>query len=98
MVIYIAGFVQRDLKKKSKCDLCLKYIDSCTVSYGELINRKSLGWLTHPITNIYKICKLAEFETRCIKNLHEKNMFDKLMIKNVNRFVSSSSLNNIPCT
>lgn len=60
VVIYIAGFVERHIKKFTKCTHCLDGLNGYDVMYGEIINIKNNGGLIHPQTNIYKICRNTE--------------------------------------
>lgn len=43
VVIYMAGFVQRSILKKLKCQECIDALDSYDVMYGEIINIKNKG-------------------------------------------------------
>lgn len=90
VVIHVAGYVERHLKKTIKCPHCLACLSTKDIVYGTLIIIKNQGKLVYPQQNIYKICKLAEQEIRCA-NIKDKNFFSRLSIK-ILRSVSSSHI------
>lgn len=55
IVIYIAGYVERCLKKNFKCLACVLTLENGPVMYGELIIFKSRGGLLHPQLDTYKV-------------------------------------------
>lgn len=63
-VIYIAGFVERHIKKEVKCSQCLTCLSTPNIVYGTLTIIKNQGHLIYPQQKIYKICKIAEQEYR----------------------------------
>lgn len=64
VVIYIAGFVERRMKKMMNCLTCNSAIEKEPCMYGEMVNIKTRGELLHPNVDTYKIWKTAEMELR----------------------------------
>jgi len=45
LVLYVAGFVERRVLKKLKCDICVDLLNKCEASPSLFINTKSKGYL-----------------------------------------------------
>ncbi|KAF0687820.1 Uncharacterized protein FWK35_00036204, partial [Aphis craccivora] len=66
IVYFLAGYVDRRLVKKTKCDMCiesLKYLNTSEGQIGkeaDLVQSKTKGYLTYPDSNLYKIIKQLE--------------------------------------
>lgn len=79
-VIYIAGFVERHIKKVERCASCLNGLSGSDIMYGELINIKNKGGLVHPQNDIFKICRNAETLLRAT-NTKNPNFYPILLNK-----------------
>lgn len=62
--MYIAGFVERHLIQKTKCEDCCKTLNTDEKVSCQLIDQKNRGGLRSPQTDIYKICHIVEKEIR----------------------------------
>lgn len=88
---YIAGYVERSLRKKIQCNLCLAEIDKLDACNSiNLIQAKDWGGLTKPKKDIVKICQLAEREIGLIKSegISKANIHAKIMVntfRSINR-------------
>lgn len=80
IVTYVAGFVERYLVKRIKCEQCLKGIIALETCDNNLIKVKSRGGLTIPRIDIVKICKIAEQELWSFE-ITKKSFYDKLFTK-----------------
>lgn len=56
--------------------------DNDAVMYGELVNLKTRGGLTHPLEDSYKICRTAEQELRGVSTTDSK-FYQKLTLKSL---------------
>lgn len=98
IVIYIAGFVKRSLKKKIKCEHCLIVLDDET--YMDQMNtaflvRKNRGGLEIGSKDLVEICRIAE-KSFCFhkSNLFQKNSFEKIVLYSM-RQVSTDTFKNM---
>lgn len=80
VVIYIAGFVERRVKRTIKCDKCLTAIDISPQKYSEIVNIKSCGSLVHPHEDTYRICETAEKDLRAIDLSTNNNFYESLSL------------------
>ncbi|KAJ6645767.1 CDK5 and ABL1 enzyme substrate 1 [Pseudolycoriella hygida] len=59
VVTYIAGFVERSIKKQLKCVQCVRAVSTTDFHISKLIEIKNRGGLVVPQTNIVAICRAA---------------------------------------
>jgi hypothetical protein len=90
---YIAGYVERKIKRKTKCLFCLSTLEN-DLKMGDvsLINAKLYGNLTYPSKDTQEICQLAEnvfqrFDQT--KSMNVKNIRTILINTTKNLFVRS---------
>lgn len=60
IVIYIAGFVERRILQKMRCDICPKQIYNCEAVHGDLIQAKTTIKLHYPREDTHKLCQTLE--------------------------------------
>lgn len=60
VIVYIAGFIVRKLHKTIHCVECANALHGEFSYENRLINRKNVGGLVTPSTDVVKICKAAE--------------------------------------
>lgn len=83
VIVYIAGFVVKKLRKVIKCEECL--LSLISNKYDGFIAKKDKGGLIYPSRSVTKICERAEkiFRLRShegIKFYNEKNLMQKLIL------------------
>lgn len=65
IIVYIAGFVVRHLKKKLLCEDCLDaLISDNTILYSSMISIKNRGSLIYPSMSVITICRKSEMIIR----------------------------------
>lgn len=84
VVTYIAGYVERHIRKVLKCNECLRVVNNQTYFFDRpLIECKDWGGLCKPGTDIVKICQVAEKKSnyyRLNNMLTGKNFYNSLLM------------------
>lgn len=99
IIIYIAGFVLRQLQITVKCEICSQALAGDKANYlNSLTTRESHGGLTYPSKDVCEVCKTTE-HFLCINehNIQEKNFLSTLkseIMFNVSNSECFSCLNN----
>lgn len=98
IVTYIAGYVERHLIKRIRCEHCLNGISKLNIIDNELIRIKNRGGLTVPRVDIVKICKIAEKELWAFE-ITKENFYDKLFTKIMRNLTYENLFNSLshPC-
>lgn len=66
IIVYIAGFVVRHLRKKILCEDCLNaLISDNMILYSSMISIKNRGSLIYPSKDVIIICRKSEVVIRC---------------------------------
>lgn len=86
VIAYIAGFVERSVKKKLKCENCLNALSKSVVFDGKLIRIKDEGGLVYPQIDIFNVCKTAE-QILSSSELTRRNFYDRLFAWIMRQFV-----------
>lgn len=86
-IIYVAGFVERSVIKKLKCDTCVNLFNECEPHASSFIKIKSKGFLRYPRRHPAKICEVVQ---KVIGRL-------KLENKNCYQLIVLNSFNNLNC-
>ena len=85
VIIYMAGFVQRNIVKKEVCLECKIVLSSLPTNSSDLINAKNRGPLCHPSIDCIKICQLSYrvFQQRINEPdlFKETHLLDRLVLK-----------------
>lgn len=80
IIIYIAGFVVRQLQMSVKCEICVQALAGEKANFlNSLITKKSHGGLTYPSKDVCDICKVAEHFLR----INEHNISKPDFLKNL---------------
>lgn len=85
VVSYIAGFVERTVKRKIKCEHCLKAL-SKTVDHSKLIRIKNRGGLIIPQVDVVMVCKTAE-KILWSSDILQPNFYNRLFSRVMRQFV-----------
>lgn len=80
VIIYIAGFVTRQLQKSIKCEHCVAALTGVKNDFlNSLILKKSRGGLMYPSLDVIKICKVSEHFLKVNESkLNKTNILDYL--------------------
>lgn len=94
VVAYIAGFVERSVKKKLKCEICLNALSKSMVFDGKLIQVKNRGGLILPQIDVFNVCKTAE-KIMLSSDLSRVNFYDRLVARIMRQFVENPVFRNM---
>lgn len=75
-VVYIAGFVERSIRRKLNCDACLGALNGKEKASGILLKKKDygqFGGLCHPVMDVVVLCRIAEKNLQIVENEHRLN-------------------------
>lgn len=83
IIIYISGFVVRQLQRSIKCEMCVQALAGDKANFlNSLITRKTHGGLTYPSHDVCKICKTTEHFLRINEHkITTKNFLNYLKSK-----------------
>lgn len=83
IIAYISGAVVKIIKKKIKCELCLKGLElgEKEEALSVLQRRKSYGNLISASEDVIVVCKTAEKILRLQESYYEKYLLEKLILK-----------------
>lgn len=91
---YISGFVERQLRKKIKCESCFNAINSDSIVSNILIDIKNRGGLIKPRADIVKICKIAE-KILWSTDLNKPNFFNGMFCRIMRKFTDENLFSNM---
>ena len=86
-VVYIAGFVERSIRRKLNCQSCLEALDNGKKAIGKLLQKKDygqFGGLCHPIMEVIVLCRIAEKNLQTVEKeqrLNEAQMYLRIVNK-----------------
>lgn len=83
---YIAGFVERSVKNKLKCEICLNSLSKSIIFDGKLIRIKNRGGLVYPQMDIFNVCKTAE-QILGSSDLSKNNFYNRLLARTMRQFI-----------
>lgn len=95
IVTYIAGFVERIISCKIKCEECIQVFEKEEKIQNNFVTFKDRGGLVSPKKSLFKICLIAEREVRCFTQLSTPNYFDKLVLKVMKKALHENFFNEL---
>ena len=88
-VIYITGFVERNVIYKIKCDICVQLLNACEPNTSTFIELKSKFNLRVPRRDTVKICEVVH------KVINIYKIENKIMCNNIDKIVLINSFKNL---